>query len=107
MGPVQKLQTVAGRIAVVVAIEEARRHGVVEDEARAADQVPRRGVVDAAVVAEMLKEPARSVDAARMIEGHDAFDMRDQKRGIAEPGVIVGHGSDCWTRVHREYWASV
>jgi hypothetical protein len=48
-----------GRL-VVVAAEMAARHRVVEDEARAADQV-RAGVVDRAVVEEEVRPPLGSM----------------------------------------------
>src|SRR5690606_20794467 len=63
-------------------------HRVVEDEAGAADQVPGVGVVDRAVVAEELEEPARRIDAARMVEAHGVGHVREQEPAGAEIGQV-------------------
>ena len=59
-------------------------HRVVENEARAADKVARMSVINAAVVAEKMKESAARIDGARMIERHRLADVLEQKVAAAE-----------------------
>ncbi|KAG1435380.1 hypothetical protein G6F56_013993 [Rhizopus delemar] len=56
-------------------------HRVVEDEARAAHQVAMAGIVDAAVVTEVVEEATVRIDAARVVERHRVGDVRTQERG--------------------------
>ena len=95
----------AGDVPVVVAAEAAGRHGVVEDEAGAAHQMPGIGVVDAAVIAKVLKEaPALPVDATRVVEAHDGLDVTLQEVGIAKVGIAAGHR---WSPCVQTYAISV
>ncbi len=81
VGVAQERQPVADGVLVVGVAEAAERHGVVEDEAGAADQVARVRIVDGAVVLEEVEEPAAlAVDAARMVERHRVADVRRRGR---------------------------
>ena len=71
----QVVQAVRSQRQVVFAPEFARSHGVVEDEARAADQVPVPRVVDRAVILEIVEEPTSRIDAVWVIEGHGLGDV--------------------------------
>ena len=64
-------------------------HRVVEYEARAADEVPMAAVVHRAIVLEVMEEPARRIDAARVVERHRARDVRAQEFGRTE--IRRGH----------------
>src|SRR5690606_2089629 len=77
----------------VVLPELERGHRIVEDEARTADQVAMAGVVDRAVVPEVMEEAAFRIDAARMVERHGAADVPAQRVGRAEiwRGWKFGH----------------
>ena len=66
--------------------ELAKGHRVVEDEARAADEMACARVVDRAVVFEEVKETAGRIDAARMIERHRLLDVAKQELATAEIG---------------------
>ena len=69
--------------------ELAGGHGVVEDEARAADEVAMAAVVDRAVVLEVVEEAAVRIDAARVVERHRVGDVRAQEGRRAEIWQLV------------------
>src|SRR4051812_7040363 len=60
------------------------RHRVVENEARAADEVARLSVIHGAVVAKKMKESAARIDGAWMIERHRVADVIEQNFAAAE-----------------------
>ena len=72
--------------APVLAPELARAHRLREHVARAADEVARACVVDAAVVLEELEKSAGRIDAAPFVEGHRVGDVGAQERGGSEVG---------------------
>ena len=78
--------SVRHRFAVRRIAERLPGHRVVEDEARAADQVPGMRVVDRAVVLEELEEAAGRIDAARMVEGHRVAHVPQQELARTEVG---------------------
>ena len=80
------IQAVLQRLLVRRVAERLPRHGVVVDEARAAYEMPPAAIVDAAVVAEVVKKTARRIDAPRVIETHDASGMPKQKFARAKIG---------------------
>ena len=80
----QKSDAVLARVEVLGPAELAKGHRVVEDEARAADQMARVRVVDRAVVFEEMVEAAARIDRARMIERHRVLDVIEQERSAAE-----------------------
>ena len=86
----QITQAMQHRLAIFLVAEFARRHRVVEDEARTAHEVPMTGVVDAAVVLEVMEETAGRIDAARVVERHRLRDVRAQEFRRAE--VRLFHG---------------
>jgi ABC-type branched-subunit amino acid transport system ATPase component len=65
-------------------LELAIGHGIGEDKARRAYQMPRGGIVDAAVILQEMEETARGVDRAGVIEGHGVRDMAEQEIAVAE-----------------------
>ena len=89
MALAQECQAVPYRLQVSRVAEPAIGHRVVEDEARAADQVARPRVVDRAVVAIEVIEAAVRIDGARMVERHGVADMIEEELGIAEVGHTV------------------
>lgn len=68
-------------VAVFGVAELAVCHRVVEDETGAAHQVAVAGIVDAAVITEVVEEAAVRIDAARVVERHRVGDVRTQERG--------------------------
>ncbi|KAG1186113.1 hypothetical protein G6F35_014722 [Rhizopus arrhizus] len=77
----QVAHAVLDRLAIFGIAELAVGHRVVEDEARAAHQVAMAGIVDAAVVTEVVEEATVRIDAARVVERHRVGDVRTQERG--------------------------
>ena len=63
-----------------VVANSSARHRVVEDEARAADQVAMAAIVDRAVVLEIVEEAAGRIDRARVVERHGLRDVPAQER---------------------------
>ena len=73
------------RVVLIARVAEvAVRHRVVEDEARAADEVARRAVVDAAVVLEEMKEAAGRIARVGRVEGERVAHVREQEVAAAE-----------------------
>src|SRR6185436_17799518 len=77
-------------------------HGIVENEACAADEVARVRIVDSAVVTEEMKEPAAGIDGARMIKRHRVADVIEQKFAATE----IRHAVTALSRVRFLLWAT-
>ena len=72
----KKRQTVFDRAPVLGIGKMYRRHGVVKDKAGTADQMPGGGVVNAAVVAKVMKKTAvLGVDTTRVVKTHRSANM--------------------------------
>ena len=84
----QEKQAVLHGAEVIRVAELPPRHRIVEDEARAAHQVSRMGVVDRTIVAPEMKEAAVRIDGARMVERHGVADVIEEERAAAE----IRHG---------------
>ena len=79
----QESQAVTQALAVGFLAELAQCHRVVEDEAGAADQVTRVGVVDGAVILVEVMEAAAGIDRAGIVEIAGVADMPQQGfRGV-------------------------
>ena len=75
-----------------IVAELDRRQRIVDDEARAADQMPMAAIVDRAVVLEVVEEAAGRIDRVRVIERHRLCDVFAQENGRTEVGCN-GYGA--------------
>lgn len=79
-------QAMFKRALIVRVTEAAKSHRIIEDEARAAHQMPGMRVVDAAVVAEEVMEAAGRIDGARMVKSHRVADVIKQEARVTKVG---------------------
>jgi hypothetical protein len=80
----QERERVTGVVLMLLAAEMTKRHRVVEDEARAADEVSRGAVVDRAVVLEKMKKTARVVAGGSCVERQCVANVIEEKIAAAK-----------------------
>src|SRR5471032_1060804 len=80
----QERERVTGVVLMLLATEMAKGHCVIEDEARAADEVARGAVVDRAVVLEKMKKTARVVAGGSRVERKCVANVIEEKIAAAK-----------------------
>src|SRR5713226_700063 len=87
----QERKRVPGVVLMLLAAELAEGHRVIEDEARAADEMARGAVVDRAVVLEKMEKTARIIAGGSRVE-------REGVTNVVEEEVAVAKVRFCRTR---------